>query len=96
MRQAIETKYLGPTNTKGARVKASCQVGSVTIPWDHALDPVANHAAAARALIRKWGWDQIVIDGEARPLRWYCGAPTESNPATYVWVCAVDYAELEL
>lgn len=26
--QAIETKYLGPTNTRGSRIKASAQAGS--------------------------------------------------------------------
>jgi hypothetical protein len=33
-RQAIETKYIGPTNTRGAKVKASCYAGSLTIDWD--------------------------------------------------------------
>lgn len=54
--QAITTKYIGPTNFKGARVKASSQAGSVTVSWDHALNVDENHAAAARALASKWGW----------------------------------------
>jgi len=96
MRLAIETKYLASTNHRGPRVKASCQAGSIVLAWDYALNSEDNHKRAARELICKWGWDQIVIDGEARPLRGYCGAPTKSNPAAYVFVCAVDYAELEL
>jgi ribosome-binding protein aMBF1 (putative translation factor) len=32
MRQAIKTKYLGPSNVRGARVKASSDAGSVTLP----------------------------------------------------------------
>lgn len=31
MRQAISTKYIGPTNYRSARVKASCEAGSVTV-----------------------------------------------------------------
>ena len=54
--QAIETKYLGPTNFRGARIKATAQAGSITIPWDHELNVEGNHDAAARALVRKWGW----------------------------------------
>ena len=54
--QAIVTKYLGPTNSRGARVKATCQAGSVTIRWDDARDVDANHDAAAYTLARKLGW----------------------------------------
>lgn len=54
--QAIITKYLGPTDTRGGRVKAKCDAGSVTVSWDHALDIELNHRAAALALITKLGW----------------------------------------
>lgn len=53
MRQAIQTKYLGPTNYRGARVKASAEAGSVTLSWDHALNVDRNHMAAAQALATK-------------------------------------------
>ena len=55
-RQAIETKYLGPTNHRGGRIKASAQAGSITIPWDHALNTDNNHDMAAIALLKKLGW----------------------------------------
>lgn len=55
-RQAITTKYLGPTNTRGSRIKASAWAGSVTVPYDDELDQMEAHAAAARALIEKLGW----------------------------------------
>jgi hypothetical protein len=58
--QAITTKYLAPTNSRGARVKATAAAGSITIPWDHALDPCANHYAAALALTDRMEWK----DGE--------------------------------
>lgn len=56
MRQAIVTKYLSPTNTRGARVKATAQAGSVTIPWDHALNSEDNHTEAARRLMERYSW----------------------------------------
>jgi hypothetical protein len=56
--QAITTRYIGPTNFRGSRVKATCQARSLTLSWDSALDSEANHDAAAVALVRKLGWDQ--------------------------------------
>ena len=55
--QAIQTKYLSPTNTRGSRVKASCQAKSKTLPWDHALNPSGNHTRAAKALATELGWN---------------------------------------
>ena len=63
MYQAITTKFLGPTNHRGSRVKARAQVGSITIPWDYALSVDDNHKAAAQALARKWGWSGHWIGG---------------------------------
>lgn len=54
--QAIETKYLGPTDKLNARVKAKAQAGSITLIWDDDLNTEQNHAAAAIALANKWGW----------------------------------------
>ncbi|AKU93387.1 hypothetical protein AKJ09_00051 [Labilithrix luteola] len=56
MRQAITTKFFGPTNSRGARVKATAQAGSVTIEWDYAIDSDENHTRAAIALCTKYGW----------------------------------------
>ena len=53
----ITTKYLGPTNTRGARIKASREDGlnfpPVTVEYDHSLGSYANHCEAMRAFIRK-------------------------------------------
>jgi hypothetical protein len=54
--QAIETKYLGPTSFRGARIKASCQAMKVTVSWDWSTSVDESHDAAARALIIKMGW----------------------------------------
>ena len=57
--QAIITKYIGPTDYRGSRVKATCQAGSVTLNWDDALNSEQNHDAAALALVRKLEWNTI-------------------------------------
>lgn len=64
--QAIETKYIGPTNTRGGRIKAECYGGNVTIPYPHELSTEDAHKAAAQALIdkmsglaRKYGGNSI-------------------------------------
>ena len=51
--QAIITKYLCPTNHRGARIKASCQAGSITVPFEYCADP---HKFACDALRAKLGW----------------------------------------
>lgn len=63
MRQAIITKYFGPTNSRGARIKATCQAGSITVPWDFSLGVDANHDAAAEALATKLDWKGLWIGG---------------------------------
>ena len=55
--QAIITKFLGPTNTRGARIKAAAMRGSITISYDHAIESEANHVAAAQALKEKFQFE---------------------------------------
>lgn len=57
--QAITTKYYGPGNVRGSRVKASCERGSLTVPWRHELDSAANHTEAARALLLKFAREDV-------------------------------------
>lgn len=58
--QAIVTKYLGPTNRRGARVKATSASGqSVTIPYSSELPDELAHRQAAEALCRKLKWDNV-------------------------------------
>ena len=54
--QAIQTRYLGATNTRGSRIKASCAAGSITIVYPHELSGQAVHRKAAEALVSKLGW----------------------------------------
>ena len=54
--QAIITKYLPATNTRGSRIKATAYAGSVTVAWDHSLSSHAdNYRQAAMALVAKYG-----------------------------------------
>ena len=57
MSQAIITKFIGATNTRGARIKASAWAGSVVIPYDYSGDEA--HRQAASALIAKLDWPPL-------------------------------------
>jgi hypothetical protein len=87
--QAITTKFLGPTNFRGARIRASCEAMTITVETDHGLDAEENHQRAARLLIEKLGWFHDEARGD-RYGRWFGGGTKDG----YVFVCAVDYAEV--
>ena len=81
--QAITTKYIGPSNTKGARIKATCDAGSITVSYPHELSGQDVHAFAAMALVRKLGWDEA----NGYKGQWFGGAlPSQAG---YVFVQAV-------
>jgi len=64
--QAIKTRYIGPTNSKPARIKASCEAGSIIISWPHELNVEDAHTFAAIRLIKKLNWfdaDLIIHTG---------------------------------
>jgi len=77
--QAITVKYLGPTNTRGARFKATSVAGakSVTLPYDYALNVSDNEWQAAKALILKLGWQDNVSE-------WVGGTFNERGDAVFV------------
>lgn len=84
-RQAITTKFLGPTNYRGARFKASAQAGSATVPQDYSVGAMDNHAAACEALALKNGWYHG-DGGSWPPGRWVGGATPKGDGACFVWV----------
>ena len=62
--KAITTTYIGPTNTRGSRCRASDGDGNaVTMSWNSANNSEENHAAAARALCDKMEWSGELIGG---------------------------------
>lgn len=55
---AIVVKYIGPSNSRGARMKATGHkdIKPVTIGYDSGLSIEMNAAQAARQLIERQGW----------------------------------------
>jgi hypothetical protein len=51
--EAIKTRFLGPTDTKGARIKAIWSKGSLTIPYPYEMDRQGGHQQAARLLFSR-------------------------------------------
>lgn len=87
--QAIVTKYLGPTNYRGARVKATCDAGSVTLSWDHALNPEGNHRVAANHLAFVNGW----IGPSCPGWKLLGGSMPQATPYAYCFVLTSTEAE---
>ena len=59
--QAIRTVYLGPTNSRGSRIKATAAAGSITVPYHYGNE--CAHAIAAQALLDKLGWKGDMFGG---------------------------------
>lgn len=75
--QSITTKYMMPTDTKGARILAKAEAGKLTVPWDHSIGVKENYEAAALALAAKMNWSYGA---------WHGGSAGDSG---YVWVCVI-------
>lgn len=62
--KAITTKFIGPSNVRGSRYKATAEGGhSVTLSADHALNSEENHDRVAKALRDKMGWKGELVRG---------------------------------
>ena len=61
--QAIRTRYLPPTDTKGARISATTSHKRVMIPFDQSLDTPKAHRKAAQALCDRLKWNYDLIGG---------------------------------
>lgn len=88
--QAITTKFIGASNNRGARYKASCDAGSVTVESDHSLNSEENHIRVARMLITKLEWFHDDSRGDTYG-KWFHGGTKNG----YVFVCCVEYAEVK-
>jgi hypothetical protein len=62
--QAIVTKYIGPTNHRGSRIKAIAAAGSVTVPYEYGTDTEGAHRIAAVALCQKLDWEFDHVPGD--------------------------------
>jgi hypothetical protein len=75
--QTIKTKFLSPTDTKPARVKATTTSGiNLTLSWDHGLDTYDNHVKAAQALAERLKW----------PGQWH-GGSADDGEMIFVCIC---------
>ena len=61
--QAIITKYIPCTNTRGSRIQAKCEAKTIYFSYDHSLSVENNHIAAAKELIKKLNWGGEWVNG---------------------------------
>lgn len=63
---AIETRYLGATNTQPGRIKATTlgiPASSAVFKYNHALNSNDNHRRAAEGLIQRLDWRGVTFVG---------------------------------
>jgi len=68
--QAIHSKYLPATNSRGSRIKATCERGSITIPFPYDKSGDEVHREAVQQLILRFCTEDL---GQY-------GTPIERNP----------------
>jgi len=76
--QAIITRFLAPTNFRGARIKAIAEAGYAILSWDHAFSPEVNHCNAAKELCARFGWNGTYYSGGIHgtgDMVWVCVHP---------------------
>jgi hypothetical protein len=74
--KAITTKYIGPTNYRGSRIKASDEDhNSITIPYPHELSGEEVYRKAAVALCVKMKWSTNLVAGGTKDGYVFCFAP---------------------
>lgn len=88
---AIVTKKLAPTNTKGTRIMARCAERTRYEPYDHAFSLIENHERAAMRLAFSMNLFAMTPDGRLDVLewrdQWACGAlPKNSSGLAYAFV----------
>lgn len=79
--QAIFTKFVGPTNHRGARIKVSCDAKTITVPWNYEKDVDFNHIDARNALVEQLGWSG----------KWEMGSAPAKSKVGFVHVCVRRY-----
>lgn len=74
--QSILTRFYGPTNSKGARIKAECDRGSIWVCYPYELWGDAVHRFAVDALLERFRkedqkagrqhahWDRPYVTGQ--------------------------------
>lgn len=95
-RCAIRTKYLGPTDSRGSRIRVwradstyRDDPHAITVPWDYAVYVGENHAHAIAQYVTEAGW----TTSEWGPGRWVVGGGQDGNVA--VWATGEGDSTLE-
>ena len=89
--QAIQCRFISATNTLGYRIKAFCAAGSITIDQPNNLAGQAACRIAAKALIKKLGWEynpEKPVKAHLAP--WVGGCLKNGD---YVFVCINESAK---
>lgn len=80
MAKSIFTKYIGPTDHRGSRVKAADRDGnSIIISYDVSVSSDEAHDKAFLALINKMGWHGEYVAGYLGKGRVYVDTTTSST-----------------
>jgi hypothetical protein len=79
MRQAITTKYHGPTDSRGSRISATAMAGKLFISYDYGNED--QHHRAACALARKLEWYGTWVAGGLPDGKGNCYSMREVGPA---------------
>lgn len=86
IRQAIETKYIGPGNVRGSRYKATSAAGSIIVDADDALSPEDNHCLAAQMLAAKKAWRGEWWGGQLKSGHYvFVVSDADNGPAFKIW-----------
>lgn len=82
--QTIETRYLGPSNTKPGRIRATASGGaSALVSYAHDATSVeAAHAQAAEKLRAKMKWDAMYLAGSTQRGYVFAFPPTPGD----IWI----------
>lgn len=64
-KKTIQVKYLPPTNSAGARLKAfvSTKGERIVLPWSYELNNDENYCLAAKTLAEKLDWKGKLVGG---------------------------------
>ena len=80
--QAIVTKYIPATNTRGSRIKAQCDAKTIIRDWPARLNMEDAHTFVAVQLVRELGWAGESYGG--RMMR--AGMPQKGSHYAYVFI----------
>jgi len=57
--KAIQIRYLCPTNTKGARLKAFTDAGTITVSREYGNEPADQARELAQSYADKYNWGKV-------------------------------------